>query len=210
MREIGVPNFFEDRGNLYSLSRDGKSIYGEQVTSRGGKSYRIFSPLRSKLSSSIKLGLKPEILKDDHILYLGAGAGTTVSHLADSTSSGMVFAIEMSPSPFIKLMSLSRIKDNVYPVLADAQRPEMYGLFLDKVDSIYQDVSQPNQIEIFIKNMEYFNSKKGILMLKTFSLRSDFSVDREINKLKNNFNVRQAKDISRFHKGHYAVVVSTN
>ncbi len=208
MRELQVPNFFEDRGNLYSQSRDGKSIYGEQVINRGGKYYRVFSPLRSKLSSSMRLGLKPDIRKEDHLLYLGAGAGTTASHLADSLSKGSIFAVEFAPVPFIKLTSLSGIKDNIFPILSDAQKPEMYGLFVDRVDIVYQDVSQPNQIEIFAKNLGHFGAKRGILMLKTFSLRSDFSIDKEIKRIKENFSVQQIKDISRFHRGHYAITVS--
>jgi fibrillarin-like pre-rRNA processing protein len=210
MRETPVPNFYEENGNLFSQSADGKSIYGEQVTNKGGKYFRLFSPLRSKLSSSMKLGLKPEIKKGDHMLYLGAGAGTTASHLADSLSSGKIFAIEFSPVPFIKLMSLSGVKENIYPILNDAQKPEMFGVFVDKVDIIYQDVSQPNQIEIFTRNMKFFKSERGILMLKTFSLRSDFSIDKEIKKITENFSVQQMKDISRFHRGHYAITVSSN
>jgi fibrillarin-like pre-rRNA processing protein len=210
MRELHVPNFFEDRGNLYSQSKDGKSIYGEQVTNRGGKYFRVFSPLRSKLSSSLRLGLKPDIRKGDHMLYLGAGAGTTTSHLSDSLSSGLIFAVEFAPVPFIKLTSLSGIKENVFPILSDAQKPETYGLFVDKVDIVYQDVSQPNQVEIFSRNMEFFGAQRGILMLKTFSLRSDFSIDREIEKIKGDFSVQQVKDISRFHRGHYAITVTSN
>lgn len=208
MRELQVPNFFEDKGNLLTQSKDGKSIYGEQVTNRGGKYYRVFSPLRSKLSSSMRLGVKPDIRKGDHMLYLGAGAGTTASHISDSLSDGSIFAVEFAPVPFIKLTSLSGIKENIFPILSDAQKPEMYGLFVDKVDIVYQDVSQPNQIEIFANNMDYFGSQRGILMLKTFSLRSDFSIDKEIKKIKDNFSVQQVKDISRFHRGHYAITVT--
>ncbi|MCL4447807.1 MAG: fibrillarin-like rRNA/tRNA 2'-O-methyltransferase [Thermoplasmatales archaeon] len=210
MRELQVPNLFEERGNLYSQSRDGKSIYGEQVTNKGGRYYRVFSPLRSKLSSSIRLGLKPDIRKGDHMLYLGAGTGTTASHIADSLSAGTIFAVEFAPVPFIKLTSLSGIKDNLFPILSDAQKPEMFGMFIDKVDVIYQDVSQPNQIEIFAKNMGYFGVQRGILMLKTFSLRSDFSIDKEIGKIRESFSIQQIKDISRFHRGHYAITVSSN
>ncbi|MEM0050146.1 MAG: fibrillarin-like rRNA/tRNA 2'-O-methyltransferase [Candidatus Micrarchaeaceae archaeon] len=81
MRELKVPNFFEDRGNLYSQMKGGKSIYGEQVTNRGGRYYRIFSLLRSKLSSSLTLGRRPDIREGDHMLYLGVGIGTTTSYL---------------------------------------------------------------------------------------------------------------------------------
>jgi fibrillarin-like pre-rRNA processing protein len=210
MREIFVPNFYEEGGRIFSLSKDGKSIYGEAVTVRGKNSYRLFSPLRSKLSSSIKVGLKPVIKREDHVLYLGAATGTTVSHMSDAVSSGAVFSVEVSPVPFIKLMSLSEVKKNVFPILSDAQRPETFAPFVDRVDLIYQDVSQPNQVDIFSKNMLFYNSKRGIIMLKTFSLRSELSVKEEIRKIEENFSVEEVKDISRFHKGHLAITVSSS
>lgn len=210
MRETFIPNFFEESGRLYSLSEDKKSIYGEPVITRGKNFFRLFSPLRSKLSSSLKLGLRPTIKKEDHILYLGAATGTTVSHLSDAVSSGSIFSVELSPVPFIKLMALSEIRSNVFPIISDVQRPETYGLFIDKVDLVYQDVSQPNQVDIFSKNMKFFGSRRGILMLKTYSMRSDLSVKEEIKKLEGNFTIGQVKDISRFHKGHFAITISSS
>lgn len=210
MKETFIPNFYEESDKLYSLTKDRKSIYGEPLISRGEMVYRLFSPLRSKFSSSLKLGLKPAIKKDDHILYLGAATGTTASHLSDSVSSGLIFPVEISPVPFIKLTTLAEVKKNILPILSDVQRPETYGVFVDKVDLVYQDVSQPNQVDIFSKNMKFFRAKRGVLMLKTYSLRSDRSVREAIKEIEKNFTINQFINISRFYKGHYAAYLTAN
>ncbi|MEL9914971.1 MAG: fibrillarin-like rRNA/tRNA 2'-O-methyltransferase [Thermoplasmatales archaeon] len=207
MKETSIPNVFEENGKIFTRSVDCRSVYGELVVEKGNSCYRLFSPLRSKLASALRLGLKADLKDDNYVLYLGAGAGTTASHISDSVSSGVIYAVEISPVPFIKLMSVCEIKKNVLPILQDAQKPKLFAPFIERVDLIYQDVSQPNQVDIFINNMDFFSPKSGILMLKSFSLRSDHTPDNEIRKIKKAFDVTQVKDISRFHKGHLAVVV---
>lgn len=209
MKQTSIDNLFEENGKLFTASRYAKPVYGEDIIRRGNTYYRVFSPLRSKLSSSIRLGLKPEIKKSYHVVYLGASTGTTVSHMSDIVSEGIIFAIEFASMPFVKLMQLGLNRDNVMPMLLDASKPQTYGIFVDKVDMIYQDIAQPNQIDIFLNNMRFFNAKYGVLMFKTYSMRAGSSIKDEINKIKNEFNVQQVKDISRFHKGHYAITVTS-
>lgn len=209
MKEIFADNLYEENGKLFTASKYPKPVYGEDVIKRNNVYYRLFSPLRSKLSSSIKSGLRPEIKKSFHVIYLGASTGTTVSHVSDIVSDGLVFAIEFSPMPFVKLMQLSSVRGNVLPMLLDASKPQTFGIFIDKTDLIYQDIAQPNQIDIFIRNMKFFSAKRGILMFKTYSMRAGSSINDEIKKLKDEFNVQQVKDISRFHKGHYAITVTS-
>jgi fibrillarin-like pre-rRNA processing protein len=209
MKEIFADNLYEENGKLFTASKYPKPVYGEDVIKRNNVYYRLFSPLRSKLSSSIKSGLRPEIKKNFHVVYLGASTGTTVSHISDMVSDGLVFAIEFSPMPFVKLMQLSSVRSNVLPMLLDASKPQTFGIFIDKADLVYQDVAQPNQIDIFIRNMKFFSAKRGVLMFKTYSMRAGSSINDEIKKLKDEFNVQQVKDISRFHKGHYAITVTS-
>ncbi|MGC8546788.1 MAG: fibrillarin-like rRNA/tRNA 2'-O-methyltransferase [Thermoplasmata archaeon] len=209
MKEIFADNLYEENGKLFTASKYPRPVYGEDVIKRNNVYYRLFSPLRSKLSSSIKSGLRPEIKKSFHVVYLGASTGTTVSHVSDIVSDGIVFAIEFSPMPFVKLMQLSSVRSNVLPMLLDASKPQTFGIFIDKTDLVYQDIAQPNQIDIFIRNMKFFSAKRGILMFKTYSMRAGLSINDEIKKLKDEFNVQQVKDISRFHKGHYAITVTS-
>lgn len=41
---------------------------------------------------------------------------------------------------------------------------------VESVDLLYQDISQKNQVEIFLKNMEKFDVKKAIIMVKARSI----------------------------------------
>lgn len=209
MKKTTIDNLYEENSKLFTVSRYSRPVYGEDIIKRGDIYYRLFSPLRSKLSSSIKLGLKPEIKKYYHVVYLGASTGTTVSHVSDIVSEGEVYAIEFSSIPFIKLMQLGLNRENVIPILLDASKPHTYGLFVDRADLIYQDIAQPRQIDIFLDNMRFFNAKSGILMFKTYSIRAHSSIKNEISRIEKELKVQQVKDISRFHRGHYAITVTS-
>ncbi len=209
MRPTNIPNLFTDGRNLFTRTKLYESIYGERIIKEGENLFREFSPLRSKLASSMHLGFKPEIKKDDHILYLGASTGTTVTHVSDIAEDGKIYAVEFSPISMIKLMDLSTKRDNLIALLLDASKPETYSPFIDRVDLIYQDIAQPNQINIFLENMDYYGAKRGILMFKTYSIRSEMEVKKELKKLSTKYREMNYKNIERFHKGHYAVFVKS-
>jgi len=210
MKSTGIPNLYEEGNSLYTLTKFEKPVYGERILIRNSKMYREFSPLRSKLASSIKLGFKPELGEEDHMLYLGASTGTTASHISDILSKGVIFAVEFSPVSMIKLSELGKSRENLIPLLLDANKPEQYEPFIDWVDMIYQDIAQPNQIDIFLKNVKYYSPKRGIIMYKSYSMRSNTELKNEINKLKKYFKNISMKNIERFHKGHYAIYVSNH
>ena len=103
------------------------------------------------------------------VLYLGAANGTTVSHVADYVE--VVYAVEFAPRPMQDLLEVSRRRRNVIPIMADAARPEQYVPLVESVDLIYQDVAQPDQASIALRNCLFL--KEGgflILMLKTRSV----------------------------------------
>ncbi|MEM3192605.1 MAG: fibrillarin-like rRNA/tRNA 2'-O-methyltransferase [Candidatus Parvarchaeota archaeon] len=79
-----------------------------------------------------------------------------------------MFAAEFAPVPFIKLTSLYGIKDKMLSIISDPQKPDVYVLFADSIYIVYQDASQPNQVEIFTKSTDFFGEQREILMLKTF------------------------------------------
>jgi fibrillarin-like pre-rRNA processing protein len=103
------------------------------------------------------------------VLYLGAANGTTVSHVADYVD--VVYAVEFAPHPMQDLLEVSRRRRNVIPIMADAARPEQYAPLVEAVDLLYQDVAQPEQGSIALRNCSYL--KTGgilVLMLKTRSV----------------------------------------
>jgi fibrillarin-like pre-rRNA processing protein len=164
---------FQDREIIATKSR-----YPPHYGERKFGEYREWIPSRSKLAS-VLLSYKLEINPEWKCLYLGAASGTTVSHLSDILDKGIIYAVEYSAKPFMKLLELAEERRNVIPLLKDASKSEEYAGIVEPVDFIYQDVSQKNQVEIFLKNVEFFLKKGGdaLIMVKAKSI--DSTVDSE-------------------------------
>eukprot|EP00850_Spirogloea_muscicola_P020716 SM000224S07104 [mRNA] locus=s224:92070:94149:+ [translate_table: standard] len=77
----------------------GESVYGEKRISveveEGTKTeYRVWNPFRSKLAAAILGGVDNIWIKPgDHVLYLGAASGTTVSHVSDVIGPARILAL---------------------------------------------------------------------------------------------------------------------
>jgi len=130
---------------------------------------RVWDPHRSKLSALYHVGTGIELTPGMRVLYLGAANGTTVSHVADYVD--VVYAVEFAPRPMQDLLEVSRRRRNVIPIMADAARPEQYAMLVETIDLLYQDVAQPEQASIALRNCSFL--KTGgilILMLKTRSV----------------------------------------
>src|SRR3989344_8753188 len=134
----------------------GKTVYGEQLINFEGKEYRLWEANRSKVGAAIKKGLKElKIGKGSKVLYLGAAEGTTISHLSDIVQEdGMIFGVDISARSMRKFIYLCEQRPNIIPILADASQPMTYKEQISgfSIDAMFQDVSQKNQAEIFLKN----------------------------------------------------------
>ncbi len=149
----------------------GVSVYGESLPQEAGVEYRRWDANRSKLPAYLKSGGRIwGFHEDSSVLYLGAGTGTTASHVSDVCSKGTITAIEVSSRPFRNLLALAETRTNLVPVLGDARKPETYGGRIGTVDVLYQDVAQRNQEMIFLKNIELVRpGGTGYLMVKARS-----------------------------------------
>jgi len=147
------------------VSQGEGGVYNERIL--GGA--RVWDPHRSKLSALYHVGTGVELTPGMRVLYLGAANGTTVSHVADYVE--VVYAVEFAPRPMQDLLEVSRRRRNVIPIMADAARPEQYAPLVEAVDLLYQDVAQPEQAGIALRNCPFL--KTGgilVLMLKTRSV----------------------------------------
>lgn len=150
-------------GALVSQGEGG--VYGERMLG----DLRVWDPYRSKLSALYHLGKGVDLKPDMRVLYLGAAHGTTVSHVADYAE--VVYAVEFAPRPMQDLLEVAKRRSNIVPIMADAARPEQYAPLLESVDLISQDIAQPDQVTIALRNGAFL--KHGgtfILMLKTRSV----------------------------------------
>lgn len=173
-------------------------VYGEEIIKINGVEYRVWDKYRSKLAAAIHKGLKNFWFNGD-VLYLGASSGTTVSHLSDIIDN-YIYAVEISKPMIIKLYELAKLRYNIIPILADANYPENYK-DIEKIDVIYQDIAQPNQLEIFFKNVEFFKPKYGYLCLKLPSI----SIKSNLNEIIRNqiYKPLEVISLEPFDKQHY-------
>lgn len=149
----------------------GVSVYGESLPREGGVEYRRWDANRSKLAAYLRTGGRIWPLHEAvSVLYLGAGSGTTVSHISDISPRGTITAIEISPRSFRNLLTLAEVRPNIVPTLGDAAKPEEYGSRVGLVEVLYQDVAQRDQVGIFLKNAEWLRPRGiGFLMVKSRS-----------------------------------------
>jgi len=212
MDEI-FPGVFEKEGKLFTKNLvPGNKVYGEKLVQKNDVEYRQWDVFRSKLAASIKNGLNEMPIKPGStVLYLGAAEGTTLSHVSDIVgNTGLVFGVDVSERVMRKFIAVSEQRENVVPIIADANKPWTYKEYLEgkKVNVLYQDVAQPNQAKIFINNTKYFLEKPGIGMLvvkaKSISQHSDVGsiFGKELGLLSEYFRVRQTINLKPFEKDH--------
>ncbi len=173
IRPAEQPGVYTDGVWLYTRNLvPGRAVYGEGLVTEAGIEYRKWDATRSKLAAYLKRGGRVWPFRTaSSILYLGAGSGTTVSHLSDISPEGSVVAIEISPRVFRDLVSVAADRPNIIPILADAGHPESYRSHLGTLDVVYQDVAQRDQVPIFLRNLAFLRAGgTGILMVKARSV----------------------------------------
>lgn len=164
----------------------GFRVYGEKLVSVDNVEYRYWDLFRSKLAAAIAKGLSHmPIAPCSLVLYLGASTGTTPSHVSDIVGTprpsgdgasspagaegeyGAVFCVEFAQRSMRDLLNICQPRPNMLPVFGDARMPVQYAEHLQgqKADVIYQDVAQPDQAEILIRNADMFLKEGGHAML---------------------------------------------
>ena len=199
-------------------SSKGITIYGEQLKIIDGNEYRSWNPYRSKLAAII---LKKKIsfsLSDNAIvLYLGAATGTTISHLSDLLPNGTIYAVEHSPVIMKKLLSVVQHRKNIIPLLEDANHPDRYFSIVPSVDLLYQDISQRNQADIFIRNMNQYLKPDGIgiIMVKARSIDVSLPPKKAYEIVKQELSnqeilIEQSFSLSPYEKDHASFIIKNN
>jgi fibrillarin-like pre-rRNA processing protein len=141
----------------------GQTVYDEALVTDKGVQYRTWDPSRSKLAAGILKGLdQTGIKKGSTVLYLGASSGTTISHISDMVETeGIIYGIDISSFMLRDLVLLSKTRPNIIPLLGNASKPQEYASLVTAADVIYQDIAQPDQTRIFLKNCDQFLRRGG-------------------------------------------------
>ncbi len=201
--------------NIYTRSLDpGNTIYGEKTVLLNDdpkQEYREWNPYRSKLAAAIHNNCSNTYIhKDTKILYLGASTGTTVTHISDIIQDGLIYAVEFAHRSGRELAINCFHRPNVIPILADANHPYEYSKFIiSEIDLVYQDISQKNQTEILLQNVEYYLKPGGIIIfavksrsIDTFkSTKQVFEEQMQILR-KNRIEILETRNLEPYTKDH--------
>ena len=140
----------------------------------GEAEYRVWNPRRSKLSAALLNGLSGMKLEEDSkVLYLGASTGTTVSHISDILTDGLIYAVEFSPVSMKKLARLAEKRSNILPILADATKPE---LFMKNMDLFLKEDGQglitikARSIDVVQKPKKIFKDESAKIKQQGYSI----------------------------------------
>lgn len=151
----------------------GKDVYGEKRVSVEGPpgadgnatkiEYRTWNPFRSKLAAAVLGGVENIWMgPGSKVLYIGASAGTTVSHVSDIVGpTGCVYAVEFAHRMGRDLINMAKSRTNVIPIIEDARHPLKYRMLVGMVDTIFADVAQPDQARIVGLNAHHFLKNGG-------------------------------------------------
>ena len=172
--------------------------------------WRVWDPHRSKLGAMIEHGMDVGLTGGETVLYLGAASGTTVSHVADFA--GPTYAIEFAPRPARDLLDVAETRTNLFPLLANAHRPETYAHVVESnVDVIVQDVATSGQARVALENRRFL-ADDGRLLLAIKSRSEDVTrdpsavFDEARRSLEDGYDVLESQPLEPYHTDHLAIV----
>jgi fibrillarin-like pre-rRNA processing protein len=218
MQTTEHPGVYTKNDRLFTQNPEtckGMRVYNEQLFTEDDHEYRSWNPFRSKLAAALLKRLSVPIKNDSKVLYLGAATGTTVSHLSDILTGGIVYAVETSPVALTGLLKVSKQRLNIIPILADANHPERYQHLVPPVDLVYQDISQRNQADILSRNIRAYLIPEGtaLIMVKARSidvaLKPKQAYELVATALKQErFVIKKIVDLAPYEKDHAAILVT--
>ncbi len=164
----GIYESEKGKKRLFTINLSpGKKVYDEALIKDRGIEYRDWNPKKSKLAAAIikgvsQIGIKPE----STVLYLGCASGTTCSHVSDIVGkNGFVFAVDFAPRVMREMVFVAEQRSNIIPIMTDANNTESFEKYITIVDTVFQDIAQKQQAEIFLKNCRKFLKKGGFGLL---------------------------------------------
>ena len=127
-----------ERRTLWTMNAvPGTSVYGESLRRFSGQEHRRWDPTRSKLGAGmLRTKTDPERLlppPGETVLYLGAGHGTSVSHLHDhlcgeqNRFGGRLVCVDLAPRCLRELTFMAAHRPGLVPVLGDARQHAAWG-----------------------------------------------------------------------------------
>ena len=192
-------------GGTTSIATRGNREYGERTDGE----WRRWDPHRWKLGAMLELGMETGLDGGETTLYLGAAAGTTVSHVADF--GGPTYAVEFAPRPTRELLDVAESRPTLFPLLKDARKPETYAHVVEPVDVVVQDVATRGQARVAALNRRFLH-EDGRLLAAVKARSEDVTADPEavfadvVAELEESYEILGTEQLDPYHEDHLGVV----
>jgi fibrillarin-like pre-rRNA processing protein len=204
---MSLPDGVERRsfGGEKRLATRGEPVYGEPTDG----AWRRWDPRRSKLGAMFEHGMDLGLSGEETVLYLGAAAGTTVSHVADFA--GPTYAVEFAARPARDLLDAAEPRANLFPLLKDARAPETYAHVVEPVDALIQDVATRGQAKVALANRRFLRPDGRLLLAikarsEDVTRNPDAVFDAVLETLGEGYEIVETRSLEPFHQDHLGVV----
>ena len=185
----------------------------EEIIKVDGNEYRIWKPHRSKLATAIINGMEIfPILKKSKVLYFDATVENTASYISDIVENdGKIFVVVNSNKPSNFMQKMVDKRSNV-TMIHHTENLAQHKSINDKVDVIYMNVSDKNNLDIAILNSKAYLKDGGYLLLvvKTADiLVNKYGVEPENNqrkKIRMLFEIIQEVNLADFFKDNTMII----
>ena len=204
-----LPDGVERRAfdGVEQMATRGEPVYGEPTD----EGWRAWDPDRSKLGAMLALGMDTGLAGGETVLYLGAAAGTTASHVADFA--GPTYGVEFAARPTRDLLDAAEPRGNLFPLLKDARKPETYAHVVEPVDVVVQDVATRGQAAVANANALFLRDD-GRLLLAIKARSEDVTEDPQdvfdgvIDELESTYEILEEQRLTPHHDDHLGVVAT--
>jgi fibrillarin-like pre-rRNA processing protein len=159
----------------------------------------------------LELGMETGLAGGETVLYLGAAAGTTVSHVADFC--GPTYAVEFAPRPMRDLLAAAEHRPRLFPLLKDARKPETYAHVVEPVDVVVQDVATRGQGRVATLNRQFLGAD-GRLLAAVKARSEDVTADPRavfddvLADIEAEYEVLETNELDPYHDDHLGVVAT--
>jgi fibrillarin-like pre-rRNA processing protein len=201
-------------GVQYRQFEDGRGLAtrGQQVSGEPTDgAWRRWDPGRSKLGAMLSSGMNTGLAGGETALYLGAAAGTTVSHVADFA--GPTYAVEFAARPMRDLVEVAGSRPNLFPLLKDARDPGTYAHVVEPVDVVVQDVATRGQAGVARRNRQFLADGGRLLMAvkarsEDVTRRPGDVFEDALEELRADYEILETATLDPFHDDHLGVVAT--
>ena len=146
---------------------EGTKTHKEKIVIVNDEEFLEWNPYKSKLAAAIRNGLQIlPIIKNSKVVCINPLEESTILHISNIVGSeGSVFVIDVDKNKKSFLNKLVNTHKNIIPIYDTVDELSFSSSITGKVDALYVDIPESEQIETIVKKYGSLLKNEGFLML---------------------------------------------